>query len=425
MKQYKFYQVVFALSLCLVSNILYGQLDFHLKSVTRPLSDDEIKGTPVEKQKKGKEVTFGNLLNIEVEFKAEGASTTDQALIELKKYYLVIDGRPYPEKNLGSMQIVNYGRPVKKSDTIKTREPTNGTETTVINSTISNTITFQTVIDQSHSDTNNKKYEQSTFWQQHYVPLQSSRVLNVSLLAPGITSQSITESDKITLRFYDTFRIWIFVVAFLAIVTFTIVKAAKDKFKLLRDDLGGCNTEGKLNPFSLSRAQVLLWTFVILGMAAYLWSVTDFFPAVTAAHLVLLGIAAGQRIIAQMIDSTDGADKQPGLAVNNATPENAKCSVGFFTDIISDSTGLSITRLQYLIITFIYLVMFVTTAIQQLKLMDFSIEQLALMGTSAGVYLWDKQLNKKAANAGGAVAVQPAPPPPPANPQAPQQPDHQ
>jgi hypothetical protein len=418
MLQKKVNSLMLALAICLLCHSSYAQFNFHLNSVTRPLSNDEAKTLSTgEKKDKQAVVTFGGLLNIQVSYKVDSPYTIDKALTELKQYCLIIGGRAYPAKNLGSMQIVKYNKDSVRTNTIVTRDTEKNTDVKTISTTAFNSIVFQTIIDPSHSDTNNKKYEQSLFWTQHYEPLLSQKQLNVSLLAPGPTSQSIEENKIITLRFYETWRVWVFVVVFLALITFTLVKAAKDKFSMLRDDVAGCDTPGKANPFSLSRVQVLFWTFAILGMAAYLWAVTDFFPAVTPAHLILLGIAAGQRIIAQMIDSPNGADKQPGLATNNPNQGNAKCSVGFFTDIISDSTGLSITRLQYVIITFIFLVMFVTTAIQQLKLMDFSVEQLALMGTSAGVYLWDKQLNKKAA---GAAANPPAQQP--LQPNAPQQP---
>lgn len=137
-------------------------------------------------------------------------------------------------------------------------------------------------------------------------------------------------------------------------------------------------------------------------MIAYVWAVTDFLPTLTAAHLVLLGIAAGQRILAQIIDSKlprKNTTETANLTRNPAgstTTVTAGCSVNFFTDIISDKSGLSITRLQYFITTFVFLVVFITTAIQKLELADLSIEQLALMGTSAGLYLWNKKLDQQA-----------------------------
>lgn len=372
-----------AMVLCLLSHVLHAQFNFQLDSISRPPKGEQL-------------ITFSDLINIKVKYQAKTPNTIDQALTELKKYSLIINGIVYPKKIIGSMQVVNYSKDSTRSDTTKIRDTIKNADVIMaIDTTVFNSITFQTAIDKSYIDTSNKN-ELSQFWRQHYKPLSSEVPLQISLLAPGPASQTIRESVTITLRFFEMWRVWIFVVIFLLLLTLTFWKASKDNFSLLRDDTSGCDLPGKANPFSLSRVQVLLWTFVILGLAAYLWAVTDFFPALSGAHLVLLGIAAGQKIISQIIDTPGGAVKQPGLTMSD-NAANPKCSVGFFTDIISDQTGLSITRLQYVIVTIIYAVMFITTGIQKLELMGFSIEQLALMGTSAGLYLWDKQLNKKAA----------------------------
>ena len=389
-----------AIALCLLPHILHAQFSFHLDSINCPPKGEQT-------------VTFGDLMNIKVSYRVRTPNTTDQALTELKKYCLIINGIVDPKKNIGSMQIVKYCKDSTRSDTTKTRDTVKKADVTSIDTTTFNSIIFQTVIDKSHTDTGNKN-ELSQFWRQNYKPLSSQGSLMISLLGPGPASQSIERSAVINLRFYEMWRVWIFVVIFLLLLTGTLWKASKDNFTLLRDDVGGCKIPGKANPFSLSRVQVLVWTFVIFGLAAYLWGVTDFFPALSGGHLVLLGIAAGQKIISQIIDTPGGAVKQPGLTMSNDT-ENPQCSAGFFTDIISDQTGLSITRLQYAIVSIIYLVMFITTGIQKLELMTFSIEQLALMGTSAGLYLWDKQLTKKAAGAPPNAANPPLPNPP-ANP---------
>jgi hypothetical protein len=382
--------LMLAVVVCLSTPDLHAQYNFQLVEVNHPP-----KGEP--------EITFGSLMNIKVKYQLTDSSTREQALEELKKYYLVINGKGYPSKNIGSMQLMNHTDDSVRRDSIMPKGDT--TKKAVITTTSFHSFEFQTVVDPSHSDTNNKN-TLSAFWTDQYIPLSSKAKLTITLLAPGVESQSVDGNTSVTLRFYETKWVWIFIVFFLAILTLTLVKASKDNFSLLRDDTGGCDVKGKVNPFSLSRLQVLLWTFVILWLAAYQWAVTGFFPAITSAHLILLGIAAGQRIMAQIIDTPGGAEKQPGLTLA-ADGANAKCSVGFFTDIISDQTGLSISRLQYVIITFIYLVMFISSGIQKLELMDFSLEQLALMGTSAGLYLWDKQLNKKAAT------PNPVPPPPP------------
>lgn len=313
-----------------------------------------------------KPLDFGKLINLKLTYQIPKDHTIEQALNYLQKYFLIINGVPYPDKKIQNMQIV-YNR--KKEE-------------------IFFEVLYQTKLPDAYVDKDGKQ-ALSEFWSQQYQPFHAERSLKASLLSTNQDDQEINSVD-IKLKFYEWWRVALFIILFGGLLWFTLAKAAKYQYLLLRDDKGGCQESGKLNRFSLSRVQVFAWTFVIFGLFAYLWAVTDFLPTITAAHLVLLGIAAGQRILAQIIDSQKPPEKITLLATGET-----KCSVSFFTDLISDDTGLSITRLQYLIITAIFLIVFIVNAIEKLQLIDFSVEQLALMGTSAGLYLWNKKLDQQ------------------------------
>ena len=319
---------------------------------------------------KGDAIKFGITTDFKISCSIDFPHTLQEGLVYLKGYYLVINGVPYPDIKIQNMALLSTA--IKEKDNLKSVFE----------------ITYQTQMPSATEEVNGKT-TLSKFWKQHYKPLYNQLQLPISLLSTRIDDQPVS-SIEMKLRFYEQWRVYLFTTLFGLIFFLVIWFASRDNFTLFRDEKSKCSDPAK-HPYSLSRVQVFIWTFTIFGFFAYIWAVTDFLPQITAAHLVLLGIAAGQRIIAQMID----AGKPP---LKNAFKKSKAaadgCSIGFFRDIISDESGLSITRLQYLISTFIFIVVFITTAIQKLEMVDFSVEQLALMGTSAGLYLWNKKLDQ-------------------------------
>ena len=323
-------------------------------------------------QNKENALKFGVTIDIKISCSIDFPHTLPEGLIYLKNYYLVINGIPYPDIKIQNMALL-YTVPKEKDNAKSVFE-----------------IVYQTKMPGATEDIQGKTVL-SKFWRQQYKPLYCELQLPISLLSSKPEDQPVS-SREIKLRFYEQWRVYLFAVLFGALLFAIILFASRDGFTLFRDEKSKCTDPGKY-PFSLSRVQVFVWTFVIFGFFAYIWAVTDFLPQITSAHLILLGIAAGQRIIAQMID----AENPPVKNISNkkfASNSNG-CSIGFFRDLVSDESGLSITRLQYLIATFIFIVVFITTAIQKLELVDFSVEQLALMGTSAGLYLWNKKLDQQ------------------------------
>jgi hypothetical protein len=331
----------------------------------------QIKLTSITNSQTGENILkFGKSINIKISCSVDPPHVLNDGLNDLKNYYLIINGITYPDKKIQDMELI--------STILKGKDGSKNIYE----------IVYQTKIPDAYEDQNGKSVL-SKFWLQQYRPLYNELELPSSIVSIKPEDQQVS-AVTIKLRFYEFWRVAVFIIVFALLFSVTIWLASRDNFTLFRDD-SGCTDASKKNPFSLSRVQVYIWTFVIFGLFSYVWSVTDFLPQITAAHLVLLGIAAGQRIISQLIDSSDPPKKN--ITTKKLTSDG--CSVGFFMDLISDKTGLSITRLQYLIATFIFLVVFITNAIQKLELVDFSVEQLALMGTSAGLYLWNKKLDQQ------------------------------
>ena len=309
---------------------------------------------------------FGEPINLRLSYHIDSPRTMNSFLAYVNSYHLVLNGIPYSEMKIQNMEVV--------SNSFK------GTDGHIL---------YKTVMPDAMVKENGKLVL-SKSWLQHYQPLCNEIPILASIVSGKPEDQVVDANHSSSLQFYQPYRVYVFVVVFLLLLVATIWTAANNGFTLFRDDPSkdGC-TDPLKTPFSLSRIQVFVWTFVIFGSLAYVWGVTDFLPEMTAAHLVLLGIAAGQRILSQMIDAAHPPKK------NVTTTDTGTCTKGFFTDLISDKSGLSITRLQYLISTFVFLVVFITTAIEKLQLVNFSVEQLALMGTSAGLYLWNKKLDQQ------------------------------
>ncbi|HWK03297.1 MAG TPA: hypothetical protein VNS58_06680 [Puia sp.] len=320
---------------------------------------------------------LGDLINVNIGYSLDAAHRNEEALTYLNDYNLVIDGIPYEDGKIQKMTVIS--NTLQTSDTARVKIYS---------------VTYQAKLPSGYKDDNGIVLL-SDFWSQHFKPLNNQRPVNISFVSAKPGNEPMHGAKIIELIFYDTYRIYVFLAFFLILFTLVIIKASDNGFTLLRDDSGCTNPLN--NPFSLSRVQVFVWTFVLFSLVAYLWGVTDIFPEIKASHLVLLGIAFGQKILAQMIDANNPPVKSPTPPPPPTVPPPPppSCSRDFFTDLISDSTGLSMSRLQFLIATFIFLVVFTVTAIQKLRLVDFTIEQLGLMGTSAGLYLWNKRLDQK------------------------------
>ncbi|HVD99086.1 MAG TPA: hypothetical protein VNB90_12840 [Cytophagaceae bacterium] len=145
------------------------------------------------------------------------------------------------------------------------------------------------------------------------------------------------------------------------------------KTGIIRDD----NTNEHKGTYSLSRAQLAFWTFIIVFSFLYVYAVTGEITPITSSTLVLLTVSMTTTAGAKVIDSS----KNPEHVDKNAKSEE------FFKDIISDQNGVSIHRFQMVVWTLILGAFFLRSVMINLAMPQIDDSMLILMGISSGTYL--------------------------------------
>jgi hypothetical protein len=214
----------------------------------------------------------------------------------------------------------------------------------------------------------------------------------------------------------------LFIIALLVLFLILAVKS-----NIIRDpgpDLGGTT----LRTYSLARAQMAWWTFIILGSYAYIFALTRDINTITQGVLVLMGISAGTGLGSLVVDSgkqdqrkalqtesdslnkdisnlqnqlatspadsillTTIAQKQARIKEIQSTLTNLPAPVGasqnFLLDILEDDGGVNFHRFQLMIWTLALGIIFVYQVWSTLAMPDFNATLLGLMGISSGTYL--------------------------------------
>jgi hypothetical protein len=213
-------------------------------------------------------------------------------------------------------------------------------------------------------------------------------------------------------------------------------------------DSGPPNPSGgaRKRPYSLARAQVAWWFFIILGSFLFIGLVTWDLDTITSSSLVLMGIGTGTALGAAMVDankreSSDNdletlkpreakltasiaelkttiadsekvalggdpsltaslASRRTELATLEAELEQVKKQVndaaaglqkpvsdGFITDLLTDVNGVTFHRFQIVVWTIVLGLIFMYSVWTSLTMPQFSDTLLALMGISAGTYV--------------------------------------
>ncbi|MDB5137692.1 MAG: hypothetical protein JWP37_4295, partial [Mucilaginibacter sp.] len=144
--------------------------------------------------------------------------------------------------------------------------------------------------------------------------------------------------------------------------------------------------------FSLAKTQLAFWSVIIIGSYVYVAFFTPgsngikFYVNINAVNLTLLGIAAGTTVIGKAIDGNQQTNTTP----DKDKQQNQPGTGFFFTDIISDETGVSIHRLQNVIWTAVVGVIYITYVYSNCILPDDKIitnTLMGLMGISSIAYL--------------------------------------
>lgn len=221
-----------------------------------------------------------------------------------------------------------------------------------------------------------------------------------------------------------------------AVITFSVILYVGLKLGVLRESIPNIQLKDRM--FSLGRFQLWVWTLVICPIFVLYWG---FSPShsieLNSTAVILLGIPAGVTLGANVISSSQTSDMNETDHIRaEAAAENAKIatkshtetvkavvtdptsktveslqgntppptvlkmhqkSKSFYIDLISDDSGqLSLGRLQQLIFTLVFLVIYLTNffSSNMTILPTFGTEVFALMGISSGTYLVAKGMNK-------------------------------
>jgi len=154
-------------------------------------------------------------------------------------------------------------------------------------------------------------------------------------------------------------------------------------------------------PFSFSRVQLLWWMLIIAFCFLQHYGDTFELPDINATCLILMGIGMGTTTIAVVLDGRQRrAAEQQGTSVTQDQE-----SQGFFTDILSDDSGLSVHRLQALAFNVIYGVAFYTTFVRTGVFETYGDLQYAILGISNASYLGLKALENDPNNRGTAKSA--------------------
>lgn len=140
----------------------------------------------------------------------------------------------------------------------------------------------------------------------------------------------------------------------------------------------------KRNPFSLTKVQFGVWTVIISSSYIYLSLCKGDCAEgpINKTALVLMGIFAGTAVASTIQDKKEIDENRP-------RHQNSP-SRGFFIDMLSDDTGISLHRFQNLVWTMIAMTVYlfkVTKITTGCALPELSDTLLALTGISSATYL--------------------------------------
>jgi hypothetical protein len=168
----------------------------------------------------------------------------------------------------------------------------------------------------------------------------------------------------------------VLVAAFVVFATYSTV---------LRDS-AHVNAQGQPDgTFSLGRTQMALWLGLSVGGFIFLWLTLGFYVnVITSAILVLLGINGATGLAAILIDKPS----------DPANPPPVRTSTGFVEDLVCDSEGAKLQRIQMIVWTSILAIIFIWNVVWNFAFVDFDTNLLLLMGIASSTYLGFKTQEK-------------------------------
>lgn len=180
----------------------------------------------------------------------------------------------------------------------------------------------------------------------------------------------------------------------LAIICFGIILFIGLKTDLLREK--AASTE-QPSCYSFSRFQLWIWTLIICPVFCLYWGFSGKAPDVNVTALILLGIPMSVTSIAHIVTTTNERTARQAQPDGVLALKHFRDSHTFWTDLLTDDSGqLSVARLQNLIFTIVYIVIYISMFFKagMESFPDFEDKAFILMGISSTGYVLGKSLKK-------------------------------
>jgi len=163
----------------------------------------------------------------------------------------------------------------------------------------------------------------------------------------------------------------------------------------------------KLVPFSLAKSQVAYWTLLVAGAYLMIFFVTSALPTIPSGLLGLLGISIANGLFSKLINKTQ-TPAEIDAAANLRQTDGIGKSRGWVSDVLTDTNGVSIVRLQFVVFNAVVGIYVVQQVLTHWSLPNLDGNILALISISSLGFLVQKN------SEGRTDKPNSDPPPPPA-----------
>lgn len=181
---------------------------------------------------------------------------------------------------------------------------------------------------------------------------------------------------------------------FLAILCAGLILFFGVKTDLLREKSTDAETQGC---YSFSRFQFWLWTLIICPVFVLFWGFSGDNPDINVTALILLGIPASVTVTSSVVANTHEEVLRKDQPTGDLELKRYREGRSFWTDLLTDDKGqFSIARLQNLIFTFVFVVIYVSMFFgsKMSAFPDFENNTFILMGISSSGYVLGKAMKR-------------------------------
>lgn len=163
------------------------------------------------------------------------------------------------------------------------------------------------------------------------------------------------------------------------------------KTELLRDsDLN--QPDFTKRPYSMAKTQLSFWIVVIVGCFVYLYfKKAEFNDVINATALVLLGLSTATTALSAIARGPT-SPPAPAAVPDHAAP--APIHENFLSDIMSDNEGMNVHRVQMLLWTVVFGIIFIHQVWKGEAFPNYDEKIYGLMGISSATYVWFKRSEK-------------------------------